>query len=218
MTGDYGAAPVPVGTWTPDWSELMHWMYLPVRMDGSEIRLPANLEFARSVVELAVDDATGMGRAFRYVYLTARRGWASPGNPLNRPGWHTDGFGTPDLNYVWTDRWPTSFATHPFTCISDDHVESLRQFEGQARCTALYPDRVLLRLDRWVVHAAPAIPAPGGMRSFLKVSLSDDRYNLTGNSHNHEFAYDWPMFDREAVRNDPAFAGGDAGPQPAGAR
>lgn len=29
----------------------------------------------------------------------------------------------------------------------------------------------------------------------------------------HPFDYDWMMWDRAEVRNDPAYAGGDAGPQ-----
>lgn len=41
------------------------------------------------------------------------------------------------------------------------------------------------------------------MRQYVKISLSDHRYNLENNSHNYLFDYDWPMFGREATRNDP---------------
>ena len=75
-----------------------------------------------------------------------------------------------------------------------------------------YPDKTLMRLDPSVIHAAPEIPAPGGERSFFKVSFSNSRYNLRGNSRNYLLDYDWPMYDRAAVRNDPAHAGQDGGP------
>ncbi len=208
----YGASPQLIGTFDLDWSEFMHYLYLPVQMPGEYgIRLPRRLEFLRALLEqIAVNE-----QHEDYIYVTARRGYATPGNPLNRPGWHADGFGTLDINYIWADRFPTLFAEHPFGEISSDHVESIRQFEERAPKGLLqvYPDRTLLRLDPFVVHAAPEIPPPGGERSFLKISLSRDKYNLLGNSHNYDFAYSWKMWSRAEVRNDPAYAGGDAGPQ-----
>jgi hypothetical protein len=36
---------------------------------------------------------------------------------------------------------------------------------------------------------------------------------LKGNSHNYLFDYDWKMWDRDVLRNDPAYAGKDVGPQ-----
>jgi hypothetical protein len=56
-------------------------------------------------------------------------------------------------------------------------------------------------------------PPPGGMRSFLKISLSHQKYNLVGNSHNYLFDYNWDLHDRDTLRNDPAYAGKDSGPQ-----
>jgi hypothetical protein len=197
----------------------MHYLYLPVVMpDVSEFRLPDRLAFLGDLLTMAVNrefEAAGTDWSELYVYVTARRGWASPGNPLNRPGWHTDGFGTNDINYIWTDRYPTRFAEQAFNGISTDHVRSAEQFEEQVKPDRIrtYDDGTLFRLDSTVVHATPIIPAPGGNRSFLKISFSPDKYNLLGNSHNHLFDYSWKMWDRAVVRNDPAYAGGDAGPQ-----
>lgn len=219
----YGNAPESIGVFDLDFTEYMHYMYLPVQFAefGWALRLPANLAFAQDFVEDVIsDEFRRHGRNhWQYVYVTARRGFATPGNPLNRPGWHADGFGKDDINYVWTDRFPTLFAEGEFWRISADHVVSVKQFTDQAndptrypwgedreqpiRLTT-YPDKTLQRLDASVIHAAPEIPAPGGERSFFKVSFSNERYNLVGNSHNHLFDYDWPMFTREQVRNDPA--------------
>lgn len=223
---EYGKEPIDFGNYPlAEWKEFMHYMYLPIAMPNQDgIRLPPRLEFARDLIEetIRLEDATQYmlgfdGKRFDYVYLTMRRGFATPGNPLNRPGWHSDGFGTDDVNYVWTDRFPTYFALQEFHNISDDHNESIMQFTQQinlARCDGVdpiwtYPDNQLLRLDSSVIHRAPEIPAPGGVRSFLKVSFSNSRYNLAGNSHNYLFDYDWDMFDRNEVRNDPARAEAD---------
>lgn len=211
----YGTAPEVVGVFDlADWQEYMHYMYLPVAM-MSDVRLPERLAFAADLIHVCRDIEAARGNHWTYVYLTVRRGFATPGNPLNRPGWHADGFGTPDINYVWTDRFPTLFAIQEFENISEDHVESGKQFDKQVvdPLVQTFRERSLLRLDPFVVHAAPEVPAPGGERGFLKVSFSNDRYNLRGNSHNHLFDYDWKMWSRDEVRNDPAYAGGDIGPQ-----
>jgi hypothetical protein len=215
----YGSAPELVGHFDPDFHEYMHYMYLPVRMPRFRnsplrpVRLPERLAFARDMVWEAINrEERVYGNEWDYVYLTARRGYATPGNPLNRPGWHADGFGTDDINYVWTDRFPTLFAEQEFDDVSPDHLVSIAQFESQIRpeTVVTYGDNLIMRLDPYVIHASPEIPAPGGERSFLKVSFSNSRYNLIGNSHNYMFDYDWPMHSRTAVRNDPARAGGDA--------
>lgn len=207
----YGSAPRSLGVYDlSGWSEFMHYMYLPVVMPGQDgVRLPERLAFAAGLVN---DVLASEGAGFDYAYLTARRGYATPGNPLNRPGWHADGFGTDDLNFVWTDRWATMYAVQDFGTISDSHRVSMAQFEAAIDPARIrtYADSELLRLDQFVIHAAPEIPAPGGVRSFLKVSFSNERYNVAGNSHNYLFDYDWNMFSRDEVRNDPAHAEKDA--------
>ena len=210
----YGNAPESLGVVDIDFHEYMHYMYLPIKIHG-EWSLPDNLCFATTQIQMAVAEEESRGNQWDYVYVTARRGYATPGNPLNRPGWHADGFGTDDINYVWTDRYPTLFAVGRFEGISEDHVQSTAQFEEQIAsrrdiATITYQDMELLRLDSSVVHAAPEIPAPGGERSFFKVSFSNDKYNLIGNAHNYGLDYEWDMFERELVRNDPSTAGKDS--------
>lgn len=212
----YGDAPKTLGRYNLEFGEYMHYMYLPIRMPGAstyDFRIPKNLEFAEELVSKIVgEERFSYGNQWDYVYLTARRGFATPGNPLNRPGWHADGFGTSDINYVWTDRYPTLFAVQEFQGINEDHVESIKAFEDQIQKDKIvtFPDKVVLRLDPSVIHAAPEIPAPGGERSFFKISFSNDKYNLAGNSHNYEFDYYWEMYKRDEVRNDPARGGKDA--------
>lgn len=207
---EYGKAPGQHGIWDLKFEEYMHYMYLPIFIpESSRIRIPENLSFARDMILAAIEEEwDNRYNPTTHVYVTARRGYATPGNPLNRPGWHSDGFGTDDVNYVWTDRFPTLFAIGDFGEISKDHVVSSDQFTNVANNSTrvqhrTYRDKELLRLDPSVIHTAPPIPAPGGERSFFKISFSNERYNLKGNAHNHLLDYEWPMYDRQTVRNDP---------------
>ena len=241
MTGHYGESPVSLGSFTPEWNEFMHYLYLPVRLplsDGGtkaqdDATLPDRLEFLRDSVYAAIDDATALAPHFGndpYVYVTARRGFATPGNPLNRTGWHCDDFGGTDLNYIWTDNFPTRFlvSENPLD-ISTDDAQSMLDMQGWADLVAFgarsdsfdtYSQRfdstrgpihikpgttnTLIRLSPWVVHDTPIIEEPGGMRSFFKISVSTHRYDLVGNSHNYLFDYNWPMVDRASLRNQPS--------------
>jgi len=208
---EYGKAPGQHGIWDLNFEEYMHYMYLPIHIPERPNRIdwPKNLGFAADLIEHVIHHEWEIRRnRTSHIYVTARRGYATPGNPLNRPGWHSDGFGTDDINYVWTDRFPTLFAIGDFGNISTDHVESSEQFTHRAEhwkpmTLQTYQDKELLRLDPSVIHTAPPIPAPGGERSFFKISFSNQRYNLKGNAHNHLLDYEWPMYDRQTVRNDP---------------
>ncbi len=150
----------------------------------------------------------GEGSASVQIRISQRpQGWATPDNPLNRPGWHCDGFGTNDMNYVWWNGPGTRFTLAEFHDVSSDHVRSMQQFDEQAERDPRHvyspPVGNLYALTPSVVHATPIIGAPGCMRQYVKVSLSDERYNLENNSHSYMFDYDWPLHSRDAVRNDP---------------
>lgn len=200
----YGTLPRFMGKFDFDLREVMHYLYLPVCMDfiGGDVRLPKNVECCLPLIDAAIEDTKGQ---YQYAYLTARKGWASPDNPLNRPGWHCDGFGTDDMNYIWWVGPGTRIAVQDFEHISSDHNVSLKQFEEQVDNDYIvtYAERTLIGLDPYCVHATPLIPAPGCWRQFVKVSLSNHRYNLENNSHNYLFDYDWPMHTRDEIRNDP---------------
>lgn len=229
---DYGHEPEILGYFdlarghrgAPAWEEYMSYQYLPIQIPEftalewdnetvgwresaqphTEYRMPGNLAFAKPLIDDAIArEFAEHGHWWTHLYVTAKHGFATPGNPLNRPGWHADGFGTSDVNIVWVDRYPTEFAVQPFENITDDDQASLTQFEDQIHPASIrtYTDGLAMRLDPYVVHAAPVIPAPGGDRRFFKLSFATTRYNLRGNARNHAFVYDWPMHDRQAARN-----------------
>lgn len=247
LDGYYGEAPVSIAPFNPNWDEYMHFMYLPVRIpesdpdyrgvfgphiygDGRRTHvydetldrsLPPNLGFLRETILRLMNDAatTAEHLSDPYVYVTARRGYATPGNPLNRPGWHCDDFGGDDLNYIWTDAFPTRFllADEPIDIPADD-TKSMDVMEAYAygaenphdfawdRPDGLRiedgPAAEILRLSPYVIHSTPEI-TEAGPRSFFKISVSDHRYDLIGNAHNYLLDYNWPMYDRQALRNQP---------------
>lgn len=219
----YGKPPVDCGHF-PDvgLTEVMYYLYLPIvmvretAMNGPFLRVPRPLWPLQKLIHQAVNIEDDHGRSWSYVYLSARKGWATPDNPLNRPGWHCDGFGSPDMNYIWWSGPGTRFLVEDnpkmAAVIRDDHIASMTQFEMWSTISydkvRTYPAKHLYQIDRYVVHATPEL-TEGCMRQFVKISFSNERYNLYNNSHNYLFDYDWPMVDRELVRNDTSKAQGD---------
>lgn len=205
MTKVYGKLPEYLGTFEFQLSEVMYYLYLPVCMDNwDDIRLPENVQVCKKVILAAMDYADRQKKHYRYVYLSARKGWATADNPLNRPGWHCDGFGTDDLNFVWWDGAGTRFANQEFEGIVSDHNRSMTQFNEQVKISKIvtYPQHGLYCIDPSVVHDTPVITQPH-MRQYVKVSMSDHPYNLENNSHNYLFDYSWPLHSRDEIRNDP---------------
>jgi len=198
----YGAAPDVVGEFVTPECELTFVLYMPIRLSGqSDVCIPIHLQEYSPLVDtvLKYEGAAGEGR---FVYLTVKRLFVQPGCVGGRLGWHTDGFGTSDVNYIWSDTDPTEFCVQSFD-LSDDHELSMRQMEEQARPENIrtFGDCQVLRLDARHVHRCPVNPV-SGYRTFARVSLSDDKYDMMGNAHNHELDYNWIMHPRGSSRND----------------
>lgn len=175
--------------------ELMFVQYMPVQMPGTDLRIPSHLQCYEPLfkpVEVARDD---------YVYLTAKHVFVTPGNAGNRPGWHIDGFGTNDLNLIWYDSMPTEFCVQDFE-LREDHEGAMEDMENQAESENIetYPVGSLLCLNDQMVHRT-AECTHGHYRTFVKISISEDKYNLKGNAHNYLFDYSWDMVGRGPTRN-----------------
>lgn len=214
----YGAPPKDLGLIDLSPTEMMFWMYCPIFVPGAtRIIIPPNLAQFEPIVEAALDDLEEQGIYYYdddlYVYLTAKTLWVSGDYVGNRPGWHCDGFGTDDINYIWSDRAPTEFLTTGLTgdlSLSDDCGVSMTQMHGYGLRPAMYgaeittyPDKHLLRLLPNVIHRSP-VDFEAGMRTFVKVSVSKDRYDLVGNSINHGLPHSqWPLVSRKGERNHP---------------
>lgn len=215
----YGAAPVDLGKLQLDTSELMFWLYLPIKMRGTNCeKLPLQLDKYQRLVDYCYYDvvATYGDRRWRdsYVYLSVKITHVTPDAPGNRPGWHSDGFLTDDLNYIWADRNPTEFFIRDKLMTTyADHTMSMKHFESHIpwsleRGEAGYRTEHakvnhLYRLDQTNIHRV-SLNVESGKRAFIKVSVSDKPYVQLGNSINHDLpAHPLPSLERQADRNCP---------------
>lgn len=203
----YGAPPVDLGSFALKPTEMMFWLYCPIKLPGMQsVSVPDSLMQYRPLWEAARKDCARVWGE-RYVYITAKTLWVSPENPGNRPGWHSDGFLTDDLNYIWCDANPTVFfgdgLRHAF---SADHNASLAEMDALCEPESYdhftKPAGHLLRLDQTVLHKV-ATNISEGVRTFVKISVSRYKYALRGNSINHDLAPDWDYSDRKSERNCP---------------
>lgn len=200
----YGMSPRVVAKNIPvdplkDKVEMCFYQYLPIKMAGAleSFHIPQNLAWIkRFIAHLDFCPHTD------YIYVSAKHLFVTPDNMGNRPGWHSDGFGSDDINYIWADKFPTQFCLQPFE-LTEDHSKSLEELEAQALPQNIheYGENAFVRIDRWNIHRPPVMGT--GFRTFLKFSISKNQYNLQGNSHNYLIDYDWQMVPRSAVRNHP---------------
>ena len=207
----HNCEPINLGLFPVNLDEMLMYVYLPIKMDGSNsIHLPKRLSNLSSMVDFCRDNFTeDFGSdLYKYVYLTVKRLYVTPSYIGGRDGWHIDGFGTDDINYIWSDVLETEFCVQDFR-LSDDCNLSMKQMEQQAREESVrtFGQGNLLRLDNRQVHRCPKAPKTM-LRTFVKVSFSKDKYNLKGNSHNYLIDYDWDMHDRQEQRNHTSYLKG----------
>jgi hypothetical protein len=137
-----------------------------------------------------------------YVYLTAKRMYQKNGCGFNRQGWHSDSFMSDDINFLWTDKQSTIFNTSKFNLSQDDKL-SLKEMEEQAdpQNNITFPLNSILRLNQYVIHKVGEIEE--GVRTFVKLTFSKNKFNLIGNSVNYEINYNWMYYPRQLNRNIP---------------
>jgi hypothetical protein len=209
MRKDYGERPNDLGLIDLNPDEMMAWLYCPIKMAGL-IRemVPDNLVQFMPILDAVHADTVNTIWKDSYVYLTAKTLWVTEDSPGNRPGWHSDGFMTEDVNYIWSDRNPTLFwiAEKP-QAFTQDHTKAMAEMADVAERTGYqdcYADRHLLRLDERHIHRV-GNNFTAGMRTFVKVSLSKHKYSHVGNSINHSLPqFPRPSVQRAVERNCPA--------------
>lgn len=214
MSKIYGTAPIEVAKIECNIEEMFFYQYLPIRIMGHKYYLkfaiPDQLNIFWPLLWQIEQDFIKMNGEDEFyntnIYLTAKRLFVTSGCGLNRDGWHTDGFGSDDINYIWCDTHPMKYVTGKWNNISDDHNESLKQFQqiGQSGVNTNWCEpNTIYRLDDTVIHAQDEYSGDPFIRTFVKVSFSKEKYNLKGNSHNYLLSYEWEMKDRNVERNHP---------------
>lgn len=204
----YGTEPYNLGIHNIECKEMLFYQYLPIKLKGQiEPIVEERLNCFNDLIGIICCDYIG-GFGLddfidSYVYLTAKKMYQMGECSYNRLGYHSDGFLTEDINYVWCDKNPTIFNASKFNLTLDDGV-SLKEMELQAKPENdyCYPENSLLRLNQYQIHK---VNDNSGLvlRTFVKVSFSKDRYDLKGNSRNYGLNYDWDLRDRLKERNIP---------------
>lgn len=211
----HSTVPESLGEFHVHNKEYCQYLYLPIKMaDGFDIVLEPRLKFLENMIYAAIDHEcyhksldwiTG-----KYIYLTVKQTLVPKGLDQNRPGWHSDGFGTNDVQFIWFNKWPTEFLIGDYEVSKDDimSMEEMKCHEDgyylHGRQPPLYepPPFHLYRIDQNNIHRT--VPAPEtGVRLFVKITISEHRYAQEGNSHNYNMNYDWTMAPRKTDRNQP---------------
>lgn len=204
----YNKEPKDLGFHKVDVKEYFSYTYLPIKLAGScDIRLEKRLEIFNKIVGAACCDFVGSFGLDRfsesYVYLTAKHQYQKPGCGFNRPGWHSDGFGTDDINYIWSNRQPTIFNNSDFSEMDSDDEFSMLDMDRLANSDNdyCYGNGSLIRMDQFTIHRTGDYVE--GNRAFMKLSISRDIYALEGNSINYDLDYEWEYKPRRKQRNIP---------------
>ena len=204
---NYNKTPKNLGIFKCNVQELFSYTYLPIKLrGGAEPVVEERLKVFNNLIGRACCDFIGsFGLDLyidSYIYLTAKHQYQREGSGFNRPGWHSDGFGTEDISYIWSNCQPTIFNSGPFV-LSEDENLSMKEMENQARPENNYsfPNNSLLRMDQFSIHRVAEYE--GGNRAFAKICFSRDIYNLRGNSINYLLDYSWEFVERLKERNVP---------------
>lgn len=205
---EYGELPKCLGLFEVDCKEMMFYQYLPIKLIGQvQPVYEERLKCFDSLVGTIFCDYIGEFGLNTYVnsyaYLTAKYLYQMPNCSFNRTGYHSDGFMTDDINYVWCDKNPTIFNYTKFNLSMDDKksIEEM-EFQEDKRKQRVYDENSLLRLNQFNIHKVNESDFQG-MRCFFKISFSKDKYDLIGNSHNYLLDYNWEMRHRSNERNIP---------------
>lgn len=207
MQEKYGSEPLVYREpFYPGTRDSKYYLYLPIALAGKmEIKIPNDLKSYTNLIHNAIEfEQSRRSIGNLYIYLSIETSPLKMGITQKRPGWHTDGFLTDDINYIWYDDLPTEFCIQDFD-IQPCHVKSMEQFEEQAKPENIvtYPPFRLIRMTQYHVHRASIPKENKHRRTFIKISFSKHKYNLKGNTHNPQLNYDWIMYDRQPIRNHP---------------
>lgn len=204
----YGDLPLSLGIYEAKVGEMFFYQYLPIKLAGDikpiyEDRLkPFDLMISTICCHFIGEYGLNKYRD-NYIYVSAKNLFQRPNCEFNRHGWHSDGFLTDDVNYIWSNSTPTVLCEYPFE-LTLDHEKSLAEMEKQAELgnQSQAKENELLMLTQFNIHRV-AIAEKAEVRAFLKVSFSSDQYNLIGNSINPLLNYNWEMKPRQIERNHP---------------
>ena len=203
----YNSAPQIIKTIPLQVHEYFSYHYYPIKLKGqSKTVYEERLKVFEPLIGTICCDFVGKDGLDKfvdsYVYITAKHQYQRENIGFNREGWHTDGFGSDDITYIWSNKQPTIYNKTEFD-LSEDDILSMKEMDEQVDPSLNYslPNNTLVRLDQFVVHKVGEFLE--GNRCFLKIVFSKDIFNLEGNSVNYLLPYIWDYKPRKKERNIP---------------
>lgn len=203
----YNKIPKNLGEFSINVEEYFSYTYLPIKLIGQDVpTVEKRLQIFNPIIGRVCCDFIGDFGLDRYVnsyvYITAKHQYQRKGNGFNREGWHSDGFGTDDISYIWSNKQPTIFNNTEFVLTSDDTHSMIEMSEQvNENNNYMFPNNSLIRMDQYTIHKVGDYEQ--GNRAFVKICISTDKYNLKGNSINYDLDYEWEYFERKKERNIP---------------
>lgn len=183
---------------------------LPIKMAGSEYRIPKEVYGLRSVLQAAINMEHSINPQVDqyHCYLTVDQGWVQAGTTQRREGCHVDGFQGARLpqknminrSYLCSDELPTVFYVQPFQTqhLLEEVHDFFLDFDRQAQESCAWrpkPGQLVLT-DAYTVHRADWSPNRI-FRTFVRVSYDVREFDRLGNTDNSMFTYRWNMVTRE---------------------
>ena len=200
-----------IGSFDIQFDEYCYYLYMPIKLAGDfSYKIEKRLDLFIYIIDDCIRDYTKTYGIYNYydsyIYLTVKHKYQTKTDSINRSGWHIDGY-DPDsdfkeINYLWSNVQSTIYNSSSFN-LSKDHALSLEQMKEQAlpENDYTFPDNSLVRVDDTIVHRVGDIIE--GNRCFVKVTFSNKRFNLLGNTRNYLLNYNWKMYTRDKTRNVP---------------
>lgn len=208
MKNRYGQLPKVVDYIEIQSKEMLFYQDMLIKPIGqTECAIEKRLMIYHEIIASAIDDFIDKFGIAEYrnhhVYISAKNLFQSKGCSYNRMGWHCDGFMTNDITYIWSDKFPTIFNFSEFR-LTQDHEKSMIEMQEQAdqKNNMMYDNYTLVRINQFNVHRVADV-TENGMRAFVKVSFSKDKYDLIGNAINYDLDYNWNFKPRNITRNVP---------------
>lgn len=187
--------------------EYFSYTYYPIKLRGdTQLAYEERLAVFEPLMGRAVCHFVGIRGLDEYVdsyvYVTAKHAYQRPDKGFNRAGWHSDGFMSDDISYIWSTNQPTVFNDGDFELTQDD-LKSMEEMELQAdpENNFTLPNKSLICMDQFSIHKVGDIEE--GNRAFFKMVVSKDKFDLKGNSRNYLLDYNWEMRYRSSERNIP---------------
>jgi hypothetical protein len=193
-----------------DQLEFCSFTYMCIKQAGqSDYYIPDNL--SELVMGLlggiwALSPSTQEEAIKKNVYITVKKGWVQEGSYGNRAGWHIDGFLSDQENFIWQDseELPTHVSEGDFR-LTPDHGESLEEMCIQASRVHHF-DRVLeanhlYSMNQSVVHRPSVNRGDAVLRTFIKLTFSEEEFNCVGNAWNYKLPHIKPTAQRAVTRN-----------------